>query len=144
MAKKKKTHAPEKKAAGEAAPPSLVWKQQAEGLWVPIVTVANVVMPLEPRPYMGFSKGEREAILTWIKQALSEILFDVPFLLVNEKTSKCAKNPDWEMLPYYVEVPVEKLPEGTVDNRPVTYREVKPVCKPTAEQAQAAAELPVL
>ena len=47
-------------------------------------------------------------------------------------------------LPEIVEVPVEKLPEGTVDNRPVTYREVKPVCKPTAEQAQAAAELPVL
>lgn len=142
MAKRKPIIANAKKEARRNTPPRLQFRQNKDDLWVPIVTIANIVMPLEPRPFMGFHKGERDAILTWIKQAMSEILFDCPRYLVNEETGKSAVNPDWDLLPYYEQVELEPLPENVIDTRPVTFREVKPVPKPTAAQQKASLELP--
>ena len=54
-----------------------------------------------------FLKGERDAILVWVKQAVSEPLFGAPYLLVNDQTLKSARNPDWDLLPYLEESPTD-------------------------------------
>lgn len=131
MGKRKPIITNAKKEAKGNTPPRLQFRQRADtGMWVPIITIANIVMPLEERPFMGFHKGERDAILTWIKQALSEILFDCPRYIVNDETGKSAFNPDWDLLPYY---------EEDKDN-PGTFVEVEP--KPNITQIRAGEQLP--
>lgn len=83
-----------------ATPPTLVWYETSEG-WIPEVILADIVFPLEARPFKGFYHKERDAILTFIKMALSEILFDHPCYIVNDKTGKFVVNPDWNLLEYY-------------------------------------------
>tara|TARA_R110000851_G_scaffold39729_4_gene100703 strand:- start:999 stop:1466 length:468 start_codon:yes stop_codon:yes gene_type:complete len=82
-------------------PPRISWEEGPTG-WVPTIYLANISMPLEPRPLQGFMKGERDAILVWIKQALSDSLFGTPVYLVNHESGAMAKNPDWDMLPFIV------------------------------------------
>jgi hypothetical protein len=111
QSKGKKVRAPQK--------PMIGWRKTPEGQYVPIVSFAHLVMALEPRPVHGFLKGERDAILVWIKQAMSECLFGVPYLLVNPVSGMCAKNPDWDLQPYYEKHPTivgalqEVVPEPT-------------------------------
>lgn len=79
---------------------------------------------------MGFHKGERDAVLTWVKQAMSEVLFDTPRYIVNDETGKSALNPDWDLLPYFEE---DK-------KNPGTFVEVEP--KPGFQQTEAGNRLP--
>jgi|TARA_R110002167_G_scaffold150637_3_gene344391 hypothetical protein len=110
--------------------PSLGWRDE-DGEFTPIVTFSDIVMPLDPRPFKGFYKGERDAILVWIKQVFSESLFDVPYLLVNDKSHISAKNPDWDLQPYYE---ADEVEIGV-------YNEVRPT--PSMEQLDAGERLPV-
>lgn len=127
---KKKSKVTEANAEAEGnKPPTLVWRQEKEGDWVASITIGNIVMPLEPRPFMGFLKGERDAILVWVKQALSEVLFDVPRYIVNKETGRSAENPDWKLLPYW-----EQGASGE-------FVEIEP--KPSAMQVEAGNNLPV-
>ena len=64
--------------------------------------VANVAIPLDSRPFKGFKRNERDAVMTWITMALSEILFGHPKYLTNSK-GQMQKNPDWVELPFYLE-----------------------------------------
>ena len=111
---KRKSRASKVKAI---TPPFLAWTETATG-WFAEVTVANIIFPLEERPFKGFHKGERDAILTFIKMALSEVLFDYPCYIVNNNTQKFVVNPDWRLLPYHEPTPdgkgyVEVKPEAT-------------------------------
>lgn len=143
MGKQKKPHAADQRGARRDNPPRLRWRQHVNKKdWVPVVVIGNVVMDLEPRPFCGFHKGERDAILTWCKQMLSEILFDCPRFIVNKETGKSAPNPDWEFLPYYEKVEKEPLPDNVVDTRPDEWIEVQPTVRPTAVQQKAQMELP--
>lgn len=142
MAKQKKPHAADQRGARGDNPPRLRWRQQKDQQWVPVIVIGNVVMDLDPRPFCGFKKGERDAILTWIKQMMSEILFDCPRFIVNAETGKSAPNPDWELLPYFEKQELEPLPEGVIDTRPEVWGEVQPQVRPTAVQQKAAMELP--
>jgi len=80
-------------------PPRISWEEGIAG-WVPTIYIANISMPLEARPLMGFQQGEREAILVWIKIALSDALFGCPVYIVNSDTGAMAANPDWQLLPF--------------------------------------------
>lgn len=102
-------------------PPRVSWEEGIGG-WVPTIYLANISIPLEARPIQGFKKGERDAILVWIKQALSDALFGCPVYLVNQETGAMAKNPDWDMLPFIVQhadgkwVEVEQEPSDEMLN----------------------------
>ena len=102
MAKRKTNASKKTKEVRAANPPCLVWDKTADG-WIPSVYIANISFPLEERPFKGFRKGERDAILVWIKQALSDVLFGTPIYLVNDKNGAMAKNPDWDMLPFFMQ-----------------------------------------
>lgn len=131
MAKRKKLSTRLRSEAKRNTPPRVNFTQNpVTGNWTPTITIANIVMPLEPRPFMGFYKGERDAILTWIKQVMSDILFDCPRYLVHEETGKSALNPDWELLPYF---------EEDKEN-PGEFVEVEP--KPSLIQIEAGNKLP--
>lgn len=133
--KRKKTGTPPRrniqKPATKQRPPRLIWRQEKNGNWVPLVIIGDIVMPGSERPFMGFHKDERAAILVWVKQMLSEILFDCPQFLVNEKNMITAENPDWHLLPYF-----ERDPKD-----PNTYIEVTP--EPSLAQVEAGEQLPI-
>jgi len=99
-------------------------------MWEARVIVGNIVMNINPRPFKGFYRKEREAILVAISQALSEVLFGVSRYLVHPKTGASADNPDWELLTYFV--PDEDDPE--------IFSEIQP--EPTISQKLAGDELP--
>lgn len=130
MAKRKTITSNLQRLANKQSPPAVLWKKNKDGDFVPIVSFANIVIPLDPRPFKGYFKGERDAVLVWIKQALSEVLFGVPLLLVHPKTGMSARNPDWELQPYFEKHPTEIN----------TYREITP--RPSAEQEAAGDKLP--
>ena len=100
MAKRKGKDAHLKRAAKQQLPPALRWVEHEDG-FQPFVCIANILMPLERRPFHGFYEGERDAILHGIKLALSEVLFDVPRYLVHPVTGASAPNPDWDLLPFF-------------------------------------------
>ena len=131
MAKRKKPGTNQRRVASTQQPPRITWKHSG-GDYTPVVSFAHFVMPLDPRPFKGYWKGERDAILAWAKQAMSEAFFGTPRWIVNAETGKSALNPDWDLLPYYEKHPTEA---GTVV-------EVTP--QPSAEQTAAGNALTVV
>lgn len=93
-----------KRSIKDQIPPALRWVEYEDG-WQPFILIANVFMPLEKRPFRGFYQNERNAILVAVKNVIGDFLFDVPPYLVNPKTGASAPNPDWDLLPFFVEQP---------------------------------------
>lgn len=112
-----------KKIAAMVTQPHIVWTEDDDLGWQPTIYVATLSMPLRHRPIKQFLKGERDAIMVWLKIALSEMLFDVPCYIHNEKTMKTVKNPDWVNLPYGAKDEVKgKWVE--VDQGPTIYQQL--------------------
>lgn len=117
-----------KKQVEGQQPPRLFWVEGEDG-HTPVIQIANIIMPLDPRPVPEFAKGERDAILVYIKQMLSEILFDVPVYLVHPKTGVSARNPDWDLQEYYEMDPLD--PKSVIKVTPT----------PSVEQTEAGERL---
>lgn len=99
----KKLQAKADKEAKNETEPHIVWTQGIDDQWTPTVFVANIAFPLTPRPYRGFAKNERDAIMTYVLIAVSEVLFGEPKYITNEKTHAVARNPSWNQLPFFAE-----------------------------------------
>ena len=129
--KRKRLDSADKREARGNKPPRLRFRQDRRTkLWHPVITIGNILLPCEGRPFMGFAKGERDAILVWIKQAVSESLFDCPRYIVNAETGKSAPNPDWDLMPYYEQ-----------DEKTGEWIEIQP--RPSLEQEAAGNRLPI-
>jgi len=107
MAKQKTEEQLAKIKVKDQKPPRIEWKHHTTDIlkreWYrPIVFVANIAFPLEPRPFKGWKKNERDAVMTWITMAVSEVLFGHPKYITNEK-GQMHKNPDWVQLTFYQE-----------------------------------------
>lgn len=127
MAKRSKPHASAKRKAKGAMPPSLTWKQDHRG-YHPIVTIGNIVIRQDPRPFKGFIRGEREYILLSIKQVMSEVLFGHPRYLADAQGKIVAENPDWGLLPVFI-------------NDEVNGEWIEVEERPSADQVQAGNQL---
>ena len=129
MAKRKDLKQKLDKKVKQDRAPRVEWKKAEDGQHIPIVFIGNIAMPLAPRPFQGYYKNERDAILVAIKQCLSEVLFGVPCYLVHEKTGKSAKNPDWDLLPFFAQ------------NGELEWQEFEQ--EPSMEQVRAGNQLPI-
>lgn len=133
-----KRHTPEQKLKRNldkevkgVKPPRLEWKKTQDG-HVPVIFIANIAIPLAPRPFQGFYRNEREAALVAIKQCLSEVIFGTAVYLVHPESGASAPNPDWDLQTFWVEDA----------NNPGEYVEVEP--QPSAAQVEAGNQLPIV
>ena len=65
-------------------------------MWQATIIVANIIIKSEPRPVPQFAKGERSAMLSWLRQALSEALFGIPEMIESADKRTQMVNPQWE------------------------------------------------
>lgn len=81
--------------------PQIKWGQNLIEYWIPTVFIGNISMPMNPRKFRGFHKGERRHIMAIIQMSLSEVLFGESTIITNGKTM--ANNPNFDLLPFYAE-----------------------------------------